>query len=341
MVRFTPPRQPAIASRVPLEAIVIVVIVLLTSVVVLLTGRLGHVARLQRERTRSRALMTGVPAPATDPALLSYREMSAWSCTLHDPRGIAIGPGAAIYVAGDRVVVRLARDQAPTTVAVLASSPTCLAVLPDGALAVGCGDHLEIWRARQLVARGARQHSRSYLTALAVHGETLWAADAGARVIWRYTRAGRCLGMLARQDAVRRMLVVPSPHLDIVAGADGSLWVANPGEHRLEQYAADGRLLRQWSKGLLGNDGFAGCCNPADIAMLPDGNLVTSEKGLPRVKEYRTDGSLVGFVAGPEAFPGSTAAHDIAVDASGQVYILDAAAQTVRVFRRKAQAHHE
>jgi sugar lactone lactonase YvrE len=88
------------------------------------------------------------------------------------------------------------------------------------------------------------------------------------------------------------------------------------------------------SWGRYGNeiDAFCGCCNPADLAVLPDGRVVTAEKGLPRVKVYRRDGTLESVVAAPEQLSPQPPALDVAVDAAGQVYVLDPPARVVKVY---------
>ena len=81
-------------------------------------------------------------------------------------------------------------------------------------------------------------------------------------------------------------------------------------------------------------EGFCGCCNPTDIALLPDGKVVTGEKGLPRVKVYRQDGAFDAVVAEQSAFVPGSVPLDLATDASGHIFVLDALRRVVRVFER-------
>jgi hypothetical protein len=141
--------------------------------------------------------------------------------------------------------------------------------------------------------------------------------------------------------------VVPSPYFDLAIGPDGLLWVANPGRHQIEAYTAKGDLEFAW--GRFGNnlEDFTGCCNPVNFAILGDGSFVTCEKGAVRVKVYNAGGVLTGVVAAPQQLIGGSRSisqtpdqHqqsilDVAVDASGLVYILDRARNAVRIFTRK------
>lgn len=271
----------------------------------------------------------------TDPALLKYHEVRAIPTGLTEPRALALGPDGTRYVAGDMRVMRLGADDALTTLITPAAPPYCLAVGKDGLFYVGLKDHVEVYDghgARK--ARWAAPGRAPYLTALALHGNTVWVADAGNRIVWRYDRTGHLSTSMGQRNQRTGApgLVAPSPHLDLATARDGTLWVANPGRHELEHYADDGSLQQAW--GQAGNmpAAFSGCCNPTDFALLADGGFVTAEKKLPRVKIYRADGTFAGFVAGPENFDAKIEGMSLAVDARGEILVLDSARKTVRVF---------
>ncbi len=271
----------------------------------------------------------------TDPALVKYHEVRAITTGLTEPRALALGPDGTRYVAGDMRVVRLGTDGVRTTLIALATPPYCLAVGKDGRCYVGLKDHVEVYDEHgALKSRWAARGNTPYLTALALNGNTVWVADAGDRVVWRYARTGEYLSSEGSRDPHTGApgLVAPSPHLDLAAARDGTLWVANPGRHELEHFADDGTLRQTW--GQAGNTpaAFSGCCNPTNIALLADGGFVTAEKKLPRVKIYRAGGAFAGFVAGPESFAASIPGMSLAVDAQGNVLVLDSARKTVRVF---------
>jgi len=216
--------------------------------------------------------------------------------------------------------------------------PHCLAVSAQGLLFVGLRDHVEVYD-----GQGNRQATweslgpRAHLTSLAVAGDSVWVADAGQRVILRCDRQGRVLATLGDKDISGGLprLVVPSPHLDVAIGTDGLLRVVNPGRHTVNVLTAEGQLKASWGQHSTALEGFCGCCNPTDIALLPDGRVVTSEKGIPRVKIYTPQGQLQSVVAGPEAFRPEVVGLDLAVDAQGQVLVLDPSRRAVRVFAPK------
>ena len=164
--------------------------------------------------------------------------------------------------------------------------------------------------------------------------DTILAGDAGNRVVLKYNRQGALLGRLGQKDASRGVpgIVVPSPHLAVAIGPDGTPWVANPGRHSVEAFSTDGKLKQSWGKATAAPDGFSGCCNPTDLLCLPDGRFITAEKGIVRVKLSSADGRLEGWVAGPGQFSPADAGLPLAVDLKGRVLILDPANRTVRVF---------
>jgi hypothetical protein len=214
---------------------------------------------------------------------------------------------------------------------------------------VGLREHIEVFD-----ANGRRRVSwdvpdrKSWLTALAVSGNDVFAADAGQRVLSRYDRAGRLVARLGEKNKERGVpgFIVPSPFFDVKLAPDGLLRVTNPGRHRVELYTPEGDFEGAWGEASMGITGFCGCCNPISLALLPDGRCVTCEKGLPRVKVYRADGRLESVVAGVESFTANARACgpsdctrgglDAVADAQGRVYVLDRVTGDVRVMQRKA-----
>ena len=120
--------------------------------------------------------------------------------------------------------------------------------------------------------------------------------------------------------------------MDAVFGPDGLIWLANPGLHRLEAYTPDGLLTRFWGTRGAGIESFFGCCNPADFAILPDGSFITAEKQIARIKRYDADGVFQSVVAPPAAFGVNMLGMDVAVNAQGQVLVLERGTRVVRVF---------
>ena len=123
--------------------------------------------------------------------------------------------------------------------------------------------------------------------------------------------------------------------------------MVNPGNLRVDAYTFDGDYEFSWGRRSVEIDGFCGCCNPVNIAILPNGGFVTCEKGLVRVKLYDSQGEFKGVVAGPAQLvrdgdvricdlPEECQAggFDVAVDATGRVFVLDTIKNVVRVFSR-------
>lgn len=277
-------------------------------------------------------------APATDPQLFAYREVKQVETGLAEPRGLALGPDERLHVVGDRVIRIFAQDGSSLSDVELGSAPQAVAVTNDGTIYVAMLDHIEVYGLDG--TRRANWQSagkRAYFTSVAVASGDAWVADAGNRVVLRYDEAGQVRGRIGEKDEAKRVpgLVVPSPHLDVVAAPDGLIWANNPGRRAVETYTTKGDLISSWGHSSLDIEGFCGCCNPTDIALLPDGKVVTSEKGLPRVKVYWPDGALESVVAGPETFAPRVVGLDLAVDAAGRVMVLDPAAKTVRFFQRR------
>jgi len=188
------------------------------------------------------------------------------------------------------------------------------------------------------------------LTSIAVSKKDVFVADAGNRIVIHYDTAGNVINHIGKKDIDKNIpgFVIPSPYFDLAVGHDGLLRVVNPGRHRIEAYTFDGDLEFWWGQFSSSIEGFCGCCNPVNFAILEDDSFVTCEKALVRVKIYDPEGTFVGVVAGPEQFveggaagvsefgTGSQAgAFDVAVDAEGQIFVLDTIKNIVRIFTRK------
>lgn len=184
-----------------------------------------------------------------------------------------------------------------------------------------------------------------YLTGIKVSGENVFLADAGKRVVERYSRDGRLLntiGMTAQGDAG---FVLPSPFFDLDVH-DGVLHVNNFGRFRIEQYDFEGNLLGFWGRHGLEPDAFPGCCNPTHLSLLGDGRTVVSQKGDPCLKVFAADGSLMqhlgqdvftdpaaGTFKNPDPLNDcTTPGIAVAADSRGRIYALDPIANGIRVF---------
>ncbi|NLC58200.1 MAG: hypothetical protein GX774_15310 [Armatimonadetes bacterium] len=273
-----------------------------------------------------------------------YRQVRQFRAGLAHARGVAVGADGAIYLAGDRAVIRCGEEGRLQRRIALSEAPVALAVAADGTLYLAMQHHLEVYSPQgKRLARWQRPPGRPWFTSVALAPGRVWVGDAGNRQVLGYDRQGRLVARLGRRDPGRGVpgILAPSPHLDVAVGAGGQLWVANPGRHRVEAYTAKGTVARWWGKPSQAADGFCGCCNPTDLALLPDGRFVTAEKGLPRVKLYTRAGRLQGVLAGPERFVKERASFDLAVDHRGRIVVLERATGLVRVFATKKEQTNE
>ncbi len=285
-----------------------------------------------------------------DPKLILYEEMGEPIVTgLSEARALAVDPSGTLYVVGDQAVKAFDDQGQLTATHHLAVAPRCLA--PAGEqLYIGTRDHIMIIdRQGEVQAVWPSLGDDAVITSIALDDEYVYIADAGQRIVWCYDREGRFVRRIGDKDPERSVpgFVVPSPYFDLAMAPDGLLRVVNPGRHQIEAYTVKGDLEFVW--GEFGNalENFTGCCNPVSFAIFPDGRFVTCEKGVVRVKVYDTDGMLAGVVAGPQQLTGGVGSicqtpaqcqrggFDVAVDATGRVYVLDTIKNVVRVFTMK------
>lgn len=287
----------------------------------------------------------------TDPALLLYTERTRIELPWKGAHRLALTPRDTLLVAVGNGVGEITKDGRPVRELAMGAPVYCVAADADGTIYAGLRDHLEVFRPdgrRQAVWEKSTE--RSWFTGIAVAGESVFAADAGGRVILRHDRGGKVLGRIGERDKDRDIpgFVLPSPYLDVEWHPDGLLRVNNPGRHRVEFYTPEGGLEFAWGRPSVAIEGFSGCCNPINLAVLSDGRLVTCEKGLPRVKVYSAHGDFEGVVAGAEMFPenalagagdglgdGTRASLDAVVDAQDAIYILDTVTSRIHVMERK------
>lgn len=283
-----------------------------------------------------------------DPALIHYEETAQFVTGFRMITGLAILPETGLLVAGDKSICRISFDGARVGEIALGASPTCIAGAAEGVIYAGVGDHVEVFGGADPTGRKwPSLGKKAILTSILPARNAVLVADAGNRIIHAFSLDGRKTGEIGRKDSARHVpgFVVPSPFLDLGAAAEDSFWAINPGRHQLERYSFQGDYLEGWGEPGNSIQKFCGCCNPVHFVRLPDGKFVTSEKGLTRIKVYSAQGQFESVVAGPNQFPTlidhPNATHiglDVACDAAGKIYVADALAGSIRVFRRKSTA---
>ena len=281
---------------------------------------------------------------AIAPERIGYREVAVVETGLEHATAVAVGPADEIVAGGDERVVVFSSDGTRRHTTSLPDRPSCLALSASGELLVGLGrvvlrgplaGPLEAW----LSVPG----EKARLTSLAVEGETLFVADAGARVVWHFASDGRLLGRIGDRDPElgRPGFVVPSPYFDVLVAPDGLLRIVDPGRHLITAWTREGDLELSWGTPSYALEGFSGCCNPAHLAVLPDGRFVTSEKGIARVKVYDAEGRFVTAVVGPDGLDTEVGPCDVAVDGTGRILVLDPGRGVIRIFEPKPRTDRE
>ena len=269
--------------------------------------------------------------------LVHYSEVRRLDPGLQSLHAIAVGPDDKVYISGEDSVVILNRDGSPHSSIKTAGTVYCLAMDKNGDLYAGMKDHVEVYDAKgDKKAQWESPGERAILTSIALSRESVFVADAGNFIVWKFDKSGTKQARIGEKNKSKDIpgFVIPSAYFDVSVDPDGFLWVVNPGRHSIENYTAAGDFRTSWGEYSMELAGFCGCCNPTHMAILDDGSFVTSEKGIARVKVYNRLGELVSIVAAPDQFSEGVVGLDLAVDPSGRIYVLDPKQKVVRIFEK-------
>lgn len=286
----------------------------------------------------------------TDRSLLLYEADGEFTTGFKRSKRITTA-GDRILVAGDRSVKIFNRSGTPETEIKLTRPPHCLHVTPEDELFIGLGNYFEVYDLsgeRKLKAPKPAGEN-TFLTAIAVHRDTVYLADAGSREVLLCDReTGVVKSRFGKKDKDLNNpgLVVPSPYFDLMIGQDNEVSLANTGRLQMETYTLDGRFRQAWGGPGMRVDRFCGCCNPVYFTRSPAGDYITSEKGLARINVYAADGTFKGSVAGPDMLVEDKAlakracndcsvgaGFDVAMDEQGRILALDPFRMIVRIFK--------
>jgi sugar lactone lactonase YvrE len=287
-----------------------------------------------------------------DPQLIRFEQTAEMAVKLDEVRSIGVGPEDKVYVAGGQAIRVFSPGGAELSTIRTEGQPSCLAIGSDshffpGRIYVGAGNRIEVFdSAGSPAGIWDVPDDNAILASIALAEDSVFVADAGNRVVYRYDPSGQLVGTIGEVDGGGRRFNVPSTNFDIAIGSEGLVHVANPGALRIETYTFDGQMEVRWGEAGSAIEHFFGCCNPSHFAVSPDGGIVTSEKGVPRIKVYSEFGEFQCVVAGPEMLGVSEselgdpravqarAVFDIATDSRGRVLVLDPRRKLVRVFER-------
>jgi hypothetical protein len=281
-----------------------------------------------------------------DTSLICYREAKQVQIPLEQLNGLTVDKNSNVYVAGDREVQVYDSSWKKKSGFRLDTSATCIAFGSKQTLLLGMGAHVEEFDLDGKTLRKWKPlNAESYITSMVQIGEYIYVADAGNKTLLKYDEIGNLLGEIGKKDTARGIsgFILPSMYFDVAVGPGEDLWVSNPGMHSIQNFSENGKLNTSWGEPSIRVEGFAGCCNPVDFTILPDGFFVTYEKGMDRVKIYNQAGVFVCVVTAPTSIDESALTncsigakvHDLAVDASGNILVLDDYSKMIRVFQKK------
>ena len=294
----------------------------------------GHNAAAEKKETVAELPPGGNPYEynidefkKTDPGLVLYEESEPLPFREEPLKGIAAGAGEGIIAAGSGHIWVYDGKGGLKNKFKIKEEPNCISSDEAGVIYAGMMDHVEVY-GPDGARRGAWSSlgEKAHITSVAAGGELVAVADYGSSRLWIFTKNGKLLRF------IRGSFKVPSPYFSVKLDGEGNIWAVNPGHLRIEQYSPEGIFKKAWGRSSMDIDGFPGCCNPTHIAMDGRGNFFTSEKGIARVKKYDHKGFFIGIVAGPDKFREGAKGLDLALGASGRVYVADPGAKMVRVF---------
>jgi len=274
-----------------------------------------------------------------DPNLISYKEIAQINPKIEDLKAIAIGKDDKVYLTGKGKVLIYQSENLINSFKIDSTS-YCIHVNASGDILLGMLNHIEIFdKNGNLKSKWEPVNENSVITSIASNEKSVFIADAGNKVVYRYDFTGKLLNEIGRKDTLKGSpgFIIPSAYFDLLIGKNDELWVVNPGRHAFENYDSEGNLISSWERTSMQLEGFSGCCNPSNIAMLSDGSFVTSEKGLDRVKIHSPSGDFKTVVASPDLFEEGTKGIDLAVDSKDRIYVLDPVKKIVRVFEKKGE----
>ena len=273
----------------------------------------------------------------TDSLMVNYKEVASIKPETDYLYGIAIDQHDNLYVsATEKIFVYNVNGELISSFP-LKDNAYCLAISADGLIYLGMADHVEVWDQDGNLLKSWNSMGKSAIfTSIAVDETSVYVADAGNKVVYRFNHQGELQNKIGEKDAENGKIgfVIPSAYFDLLIGRDDELWVVNPGIHQLESYRPNGEMINSWQRSSMMLDGFSGCCNPSHIAMLSDGSFVTSEKGIERVKIHLPTGEFKSVVADPDQFIAGTTDLDLAVDSMDRIYVSDPKKGMVRIFEK-------
>ena len=249
-------------------------------------------------------------------------------------KALAVDKEDNIYVSGDKNILILSKEGKTITQFATDITATALAIGDDKTIYAAFESHIATYSATgKLVKEWPAFEKKSYITSLALNGDTIYAADAEEEMVHKYKTDGKLIQSIGSKDKSKvDSFVLPSYFFDVAIAPDNTLWVANTGKHKLINFNADGNLRSAWGEASAAVEDFCGCCNPSHFAIMKDGSFITAEKGIVRVKKYDPNGKFIGAIAGPEHFRESSTGLEIAVNSNSDILVLEPAVRKIHIF---------
>ena len=273
-----------------------------------------------------------------DPTQICYSELMQIKPDIDKLYGVCTGEDDMIYISGTGKVLIYDKKGKAVSSFDTNTDATCIAVAPDKMILLGKLDHIEEWDINgELISSWDILNKKVAITSIAVTESSVFAADAGNKIVYHYSRNGELINTIGGNNVINGVkgFIIPSPYFDVIAGRNDEVWAINTGMHSFEAYKKNGELIYSWNKTSMQIDGFSGCCNPSHAAMLSNGSFVTSEKGIERVKIHLPSGEYKCVVAGPDKFVEGTKGMDLAVDSEDRILVLDPVNRMIRIFIEK------
>jgi len=137
--------------------------------------------------------------------LVHYTEVGRIRIELQNVSGVSVGPDDRIYVSGDNSILIFNRNGTVHSAISVNDSAYCLSVDKNHDLYLGSGDHVEVYD-----RRGERKASweslgeEAIITSIAVSKDSVFVADAGNHIVWKFDKSGNRLKRIGRKRRGQR-----------------------------------------------------------------------------------------------------------------------------------------
>src|SRR5690242_5721242 len=155
---------------------------------------------------------------------------------------------------------------------------------------------------------------------IAISGTSIWVADTGNDRVQKFNSSGEYLQKFGGESSGAGRLSAPR---DVAIDASGNAWVADTAHSRMQKFNSSGEFVSQFGVKPAGNALEISLVGPTGVALDSEGNVWTASP--TKIRKYKTNGELLlEFGAEGEGNGQFIAARDLAIDASGNIWVIDA-----------------